>query len=95
MQPVSAIQTEYSFIERDPEKNGVLQACEELGIGFVPWGPLGMDYLTGKITATTKLDPKTDLPHSARRPDERNADAGRGAGRLRTRTCVSEFSVQV
>ena len=61
MQPVSAIQTEYSFMERDPEKNGVLQACEELGIGFVPWGPLGMGYLTGKITATTKLDPKTDL----------------------------------
>jgi aryl-alcohol dehydrogenase-like predicted oxidoreductase len=61
IQPVSAIQTEYSFMERDPEKNGVLQACEELGIGFVPWGPLGMGYLTGKITATTKLDPKSDL----------------------------------
>ena len=61
VQPLSAIQTEYSFMERDPEKNGVLQACEELGIGFVPWGPLGMGYLTGKITATTKLDPKTDL----------------------------------
>jgi aryl-alcohol dehydrogenase-like predicted oxidoreductase len=61
VQPVSAIQTEYSFMERDPEKNGVLQACEELGIGFVPWGPLGMGYLTGRITATTKLDPKSDL----------------------------------
>jgi len=61
VQPVSAIQTEYSFMERDPEKNGVLQTCEELGIGFVPWGPLGMGYLTGKIAATTKFDPKTDL----------------------------------
>jgi aryl-alcohol dehydrogenase-like predicted oxidoreductase len=61
VQPVSAIQTEYSFMERGPEKNGALRACEELGIGFVPWGPLGMGYLTGKITATTKLDPKTDL----------------------------------
>jgi aryl-alcohol dehydrogenase-like predicted oxidoreductase len=61
VQPLSAIQTEYSFMERGPEKNGVLRACEELGIGFVPWGPLGMGYLTGKITATTKLDPKTDL----------------------------------
>src|SRR6476646_2741029 len=61
VQPVSAIQTEYSFMERDPEKNGVLQTCQELGIGFVPWGPLGMGYLTGKITPTTKLDPKTDL----------------------------------
>jgi aryl-alcohol dehydrogenase-like predicted oxidoreductase len=61
VQPVSAIQTEYSFMERAPEKNGVLHACEELGIGFVPWGPLGMGYLTGKIDANTKLDPKADL----------------------------------
>ena len=61
VQPVAAIQTEYSFMERDPERNGVLAACEELGIGFVPWGPVGMGYLTGKIDAHTKLDPKTDL----------------------------------
>jgi aryl-alcohol dehydrogenase-like predicted oxidoreductase len=59
--PVTAVQTEYSVMNRDPEKNGVLAACEELGIGFVPWGPLGMGYLTGKIDARTKLDPKTDL----------------------------------
>ena len=58
VQPVSAIQTEYSFMERDPEKNGVLRVCEELGIGFVPWGPLGMGYLTGKITAATKTRPE-------------------------------------
>jgi aryl-alcohol dehydrogenase-like predicted oxidoreductase len=61
VQPVTAIQTEYSFMERDVEKNGVLAACEELGIGFVPWGPLGMGYLTGKIDARTTLDPKADL----------------------------------
>ena len=61
VQPVTAIQTEYSFMERDVETNGVLQACEELGIGFVPWGPLGMGYLTGAIDANTKLDPTTDL----------------------------------
>jgi aryl-alcohol dehydrogenase-like predicted oxidoreductase len=61
VQPVAAVQTEYSFLERDPEHNGVLQACEELGIGFVPWGPVGMGYLTGKIDARTKLDPKTDF----------------------------------
>ena len=48
-------------MERDPEHNGVLQTCEELGIGFVPWGPVGMGYLTGKIDAHTKLDPRTDL----------------------------------
>jgi len=61
VQPVTAIQTEYSLMERDPERNGVLKACEELGIGFVPWGPVGMGYLTGKIDARTKLDLKTDL----------------------------------
>jgi len=61
VQPVAAVQTEYSFMERDPERNGVLKTCEELGIGFVPWGPVGMGYLTGKIDARTKFDPKTDL----------------------------------
>ena len=61
VQPVAAVQTEYSLMERDPERNGVLQACEELGIGFVPWGPIGMGYLTGKMDARTTLDPKTDL----------------------------------
>jgi len=61
IQPVTAIQTEYSFMERDVEKNGVLQTCEELGIGFVPWGPIGMGYLSGKITSNAQLDPKTDL----------------------------------
>ena len=61
VQPVTAVQTEYSLMERDPEQNGVLATCEELGIGFVPWGPVGMGYLTGKMDARTKLDPKTDL----------------------------------
>jgi aryl-alcohol dehydrogenase-like predicted oxidoreductase len=61
VQPVAAIQTEYSLMERSLEHNGVLQTCEELGIGFVPWGPVGMGYLTGKMDAHTTLDPKTDL----------------------------------
>ena len=61
VQPVAAVQTEYSFMERGPERNGVLNACEELGIGFVPWGPVGMGYLTGTIDARTKFDRTTDL----------------------------------
>ncbi|MFI6698687.1 aldo/keto reductase [Streptomyces sp. NPDC050509] len=61
VQPLTAIQTEYSLMERDPEKNGVLAICEELGIGFVPWGPMGMGYLTGTMDARSKLDPKTDV----------------------------------
>lgn len=61
VQPVSAIQTEYSFMERSVEKNGVLDLCEELGIGFVPWGPQGMGYLSGKLNAQTPFDSKLDL----------------------------------
>ncbi|MDP3859528.1 MAG: aldo/keto reductase [Stagnimonas sp.] len=61
VQAVSAVQTEYSLMERSPERNGVLATCEALGIGFVPWGPVGMGYLTGKLSPRMKLDPKTDL----------------------------------
>ncbi|MGD1318535.1 aldo/keto reductase [Chryseobacterium sp. 2R14A] len=60
VQSISAIQTEYSFMERSVEKNGVLALCEELGIGFVPWGPVGMGYLTGQLNANTVFDPKYD-----------------------------------
>ena len=63
VQSVAAIQTEYSLIDRSPERNGVLQACEELGIGFVPWGPLGQGFLPGKlnVNAQSGFDPKNDL----------------------------------
>lgn len=61
VQPVTAVQTEYSVMTRDVEQNGVLKTCEELGIGFVPWGPVGMGYLTGKIDTRTRFDSKTDL----------------------------------
>jgi aryl-alcohol dehydrogenase-like predicted oxidoreductase len=54
VQPVTALQSEYSLWTRDPEAE-VLPACEELGIGFVPWGPLGAGFLTGKIDATTQF----------------------------------------
>ena len=64
VQPVSALQTEYSLMNRDPEENGLLEICEELGIGFVPWGPIGMGYLTQSLDADTAFDPKTDLRSS-------------------------------
>jgi aryl-alcohol dehydrogenase-like predicted oxidoreductase len=66
VQPVSAIQTEYSIMERSVERNGVLQACEELYIGFVPWGPLGQGFLPGKLPldAQANVDGKTDLRKS-------------------------------
>ncbi len=53
---VAAIQSEYSLWTRDLEHNGILAACEELGIGFVPWSPLGAGFLTGAITADTRID---------------------------------------
>jgi len=54
VQPVSAIQSEYSLWTRDPEPE-VLPLCEELGIGFVPWSPLGAGFLTGKIDENTAI----------------------------------------
>jgi aryl-alcohol dehydrogenase-like predicted oxidoreductase len=54
--PVSAVQSEYSMLWRGPEKE-VIPVCEELGIGFVPWSPLGVQFLTGWIDANTRFAP--------------------------------------
>jgi aryl-alcohol dehydrogenase-like predicted oxidoreductase len=54
-QPVTAIQSEYSLWARDPEAE-VLPICEELGIGFVPWSPLGQGFLTGKVDPNQTFD---------------------------------------
>ena len=59
VQPVAALQSEYSLWARDPEAE-VLPACEELGIGFVPWSPLGQGFLTGKVDTGTTFD-KSDV----------------------------------
>jgi aryl-alcohol dehydrogenase-like predicted oxidoreductase len=56
VQPVTAVQSEYSLWTRDPEAE-VLPTCEELGIGFVPFSPLGAGFLTGKIDEYTTFDP--------------------------------------
>src|SRR4029450_270536 len=53
VQPVAAVQSEYSLWTRDVEHNGVLDVCEELGIGFVPFSPLGAGFLTGTIDPST------------------------------------------
>jgi len=55
IQPLTAVQSEYSIWTRDPEPEG-LPTCAELGIGFVPWSPLGQGFLTGKINASTKFE---------------------------------------
>ena len=54
VQPVTAVQSEYSLWWREPEKE-ILPTCEELGIGFVPFSPLGKGFLTGRISETTKF----------------------------------------
>jgi aryl-alcohol dehydrogenase-like predicted oxidoreductase len=77
VQPVAAVQTEYSLMERDVERNGVLAACEELGIGFVPWGPVGLGYLAGHMDENTKLDPRTDLRATFDRFSPENMAANR------------------
>ena len=63
--PVAAVQNEYSLWWRAPETNGILDACDELGIGFVPYSPLGKGFLTGAMTRDTALpahDFRSSLP---------------------------------
>lgn len=65
VQPVTALQNEYSLWTRGPETNGILKACTELGIGLVAYSPLGKGFLTGKMDKTTKLasnDFRANLP---------------------------------
>jgi aryl-alcohol dehydrogenase-like predicted oxidoreductase len=66
VQPVTAIQNEYSLWWRAPETNGILQTCDELGIGFVPYSPLGKGFLTGAMSKDTKL-PENDFRSSVPR----------------------------
>ena len=73
VQPVAALQSEYSLWWREPETS-VLPVCEELGIGFVPFSPLGKGFLTGAITQTTTFD-KTDFRNIVPRFSEENRRA--------------------
>ena len=74
VQPVAALQSEYSLWWREPEAE-ILPTLEELGIGFVPFSPLGKGFLTGKITEETKFD-KTDFRNIVPRftPENRRAN---------------------
>ena len=74
VQPVAALQSEYSLFWREPEKT-VMPTLEELGVGFVPFSPLGKGFLTGKIDAETKFD-STDFRNTVPRfsPENRRAN---------------------
>jgi aryl-alcohol dehydrogenase-like predicted oxidoreductase len=75
VQPLTAVQSEYSLWTRDPEQNGVLATCEALGVGFVPFSPLGAGFLTGRIGPSTTFD-STDFRNRSPRfaPDARMAN---------------------
>ena len=74
VQPVTALQSEYSLWWREPEEE-IMPVLEELGIGFVPFSPLGKGYLTGKIDENTKFD-STDFRNTVPRfaPEARKAN---------------------
>lgn len=76
VQPVTALQSEYSLFWREPEAE-IIPTLEELGIGFVPFSPLGKGFLTGKIDANTKFD-ATDFRNVVPRfsPEARKANQG-------------------
>jgi aryl-alcohol dehydrogenase-like predicted oxidoreductase len=76
VQPVTAVQSEYSLYWREPEEE-ILPTLEELGIGFVPFSPLGKGFLTGKITAETQFD-STDFRSTVPRFDAENRKANQG-----------------
>jgi aryl-alcohol dehydrogenase-like predicted oxidoreductase len=83
VQPVAALQSEYSLFFREPEET-VMPTLEELGIGFVPFSPLGKGFLTGKIDADTKFD-STDFRNTVPRFSEENRRANQALVELITR----------
>jgi aryl-alcohol dehydrogenase-like predicted oxidoreductase len=66
VQPVTALQTEYSLWSRDPEDDGVLAVCAELGIGFVAYSPIGRGFLSGQIRSVDDLAPDDFRRHNPR-----------------------------
>ena len=72
--PIAAVQSEYSLWTRDPEENGVLETCRELGIGFVPFSPLGRGVLTGALKKLDSLA-SDDFRRSLPRFQDGNFDA--------------------
>ncbi|HEY4593634.1 MAG TPA: aldo/keto reductase [Thermoanaerobaculia bacterium] len=64
--PITAVQSEYSLWSRDPEDDGILDACRDLGVGFVPYSPLGRGFLTGQLKRFEDLAPDDYRRHSPR-----------------------------
>jgi aryl-alcohol dehydrogenase-like predicted oxidoreductase len=88
VQPVAAIQSEYSLWWREPEAE-VLPTCEELGIGFVPFSPLGRGFLTGKIDESTTFD-SSDFRNIVPRFTAENRKANQAMVELLTRIAAEK-----
>lgn len=97
VQPVTALQSEYSLWWREPEAE-ILPTLEELGIGFVPFSPLGKGFLTGTINANTSFD-KTDFRNVVPRFSEDNRNANQGLvdalGRIAAQKGVTNAQVAI
>ena len=100
VQPVAALQSEYSLWWREPERIGASRRCEELGIGFVPFSPLGRGFLTGAIDANTKFaegDFRNTLPRFRPRhraaPTRALVDRGRARSRERRRCTPAQIAL--
>jgi aryl-alcohol dehydrogenase-like predicted oxidoreductase len=93
--PVTALQSEYSLWWREPEAE-ILPTCEKLGIGFVPFSPLGKGFLTGKIDETTKFD-STDFRNTVPRFSAENRKANQAMvdvlAKIATRKKVSPAQI--
>ena len=85
---MTALQSEYSLWFRRPEQE-ILPTLEELGIGFVPYSPLGKGFLTGKIAADTKFD-STDFRSTVPRFRPENSECESGTGRSAQQNCDRE-----
>ena len=85
--PITAVQTEYSLWTRDPEAE-VLPTCRELGIGFVPYSPLGRGFLAGRFTSPDELD-ENDFRRNGPRFTGENLDAN-----LRLAAKVKEIAAE-
>jgi aryl-alcohol dehydrogenase-like predicted oxidoreductase len=88
VQPVAAVQSEYSLWWREPERE-VLPVCEALGIGFVPFSPLGKGFLTGHITETTTFD-RSDFRNIVPRFTPENRKANQAVVELLTRMAAEK-----
>jgi len=97
--PIAALQPEYSLWTRDPETNGVLTTCHELGITFVPYSPLGRGFLTGAIQKIEDLDAgdwrRTNYPRFAKQALQQNLKVAAAVKELANEKCITPAQLAI